>query len=63
MVSRAAEKDGVHLEVRYSGGKGLATFYLDGIVDASKGNVEAELQAIEKTLKSMKEAWHQVSAL
>jgi hypothetical protein len=63
VIRRIAEKDHVKLEVRYSGGKGLSTFYLSAIVDASKRDVESELKAIEKSLKSMKEAWRQVSVL
>jgi hypothetical protein len=63
VIRRIAEKDHVNLEVRYSGGKGLSTFYLDSMVDASKGDVEYELKVIEKSLKSMKEAWRQVIAL
>ena len=63
VVRRVAERDHVKMEVRYIGGKGLVTFYLDAIVDASKGDIEAELGAIEKGLHSMKEAWKQVSAL
>lgn len=63
VIRGVAKEDRVNLEVRYVGGEGLATFYLDAIVDAAKGDVKAELKDIEKSLKSMKKAWRQASAL
>jgi hypothetical protein len=57
ILKRVSEKYGVRLEIRYDGRKGLATFYLDAIVDANQRSIESELEAIETSIEALKEAY------
>jgi hypothetical protein len=63
ILRRVSKKRGVQLELRYEGRKGLASFYLDAIVDVDSKSVTIILEDIAISIDALKEAYEQIGEL
>jgi len=61
VLRRVSRQRGARLEIRYEGRKGLASFYLDGIVDVNSNDPKLELKNIATAIDAMKEAYQEIA--
>jgi hypothetical protein len=59
VLKRVSKEYGTKLEIRYEGRKGLASFFLDAVVDVSSKSIESELKDIANAIDALKEAYEQ----
>jgi hypothetical protein len=61
VLKRVSKEYGTKLEIRYEGRKGLASFFLDAVVDWNPSDIKSELKAIATAIDGLKEAYQQSS--